>query len=150
MWMSEESNARVGYCRVSAGAEACNRTELLGFGAATRALKAARPFVSTPAPNKVVIAGTCFLCPGQGASPTYVWTSTNNGASFGAPRVMTVFTGGVPISHGIWLDDHGIFVGTGPRLGATDGPTPRPRGSPSRPAASPSIPTWCARRAPTP
>jgi hypothetical protein len=128
VWMTEEANARVGYCRVSAGAESCNRAELLGFGAATGALTAARPFVSTPSPNKVVIAGTCFLCPGQGASPTYVWTSTNNGASFGAPRVMTVFTGGVPISHGTWLDDLGIFVGTGPRVGATNGPTPATAG----------------------
>ncbi len=128
VWMTEEANDRVGYCRVSAGAESCNRTELLGFGAATSALTAARPFVSTPAPNKVVIAGTCFLCPGLGASPTYVWTSTNNGASFGPPRVVTVFTGGVPISRGLWLDDHGIFVGTGPRVGATNGPTPATAG----------------------
>ena len=122
VWTTDGDNARVGYCRVSAGAESCNRTDVLSFGTATGALAAARPVVSTPAPNKVVIAGTCSLCPGGGGSPTYVWTSTNNGASFGAPRVLTVFSGGTPISRGLWLDDAGIFVGTGPRVGASNTP----------------------------
>jgi hypothetical protein len=72
VWTTDDDGARVGYCRVSAGAEACNRTEVLSFGGATGALAAARPVVSTPAPNKVVIAGTCSLCPGGGGSPTYV------------------------------------------------------------------------------
>jgi hypothetical protein len=128
-------NARIGYCRVTAGAEGCNRTEVLAFGAATGASPATPPVVSTPAPRKVVIAAACSLCPGQGASPTYVWTSTNNGTTFGAPQVMTVFSGGTPISDGMWLDDLGIFVGTGPRLGATNSPTPQTRGIDYAPGA---------------
>ncbi|HEX6023808.1 MAG TPA: thrombospondin type 3 repeat-containing protein, partial [Solirubrobacter sp.] len=110
--------------RVPAQGSACDRTQLLAFGSG--ALRAGRAIVLTPAPNRVVIAASCSLCPGGSGSPTYVWVSTNNGASFAAPRIMTVFSGGVPISGGTWLDDRGIFVGIGPRVGAASSPSSSP------------------------
>ena len=65
VWTTDGDNARVGYRPSSAGAESCNRTDVLSFGTATGALAAARPVGSTPAPNKVVIAGTCLAVPGR-------------------------------------------------------------------------------------
>ncbi len=136
VWTTPGDNASVGYCRVSAGAQVCNRVDVLGFGSATGALSAARPLVFTPAPNRVVVVGSCSLCPGGGASPTYVWTSTDNGASFAAPLVLTVFGGGTPISTVTWLDDIGILVGSGPRIGATSSPTPSTTGIDYAPGGS--------------
>ena len=63
VWMTTEANVKVGYCRVSAGAGSCNRTELLNFSTSTDANDAGRATVYTPAPNKVVIVAGCWNCP---------------------------------------------------------------------------------------
>jgi hypothetical protein len=110
----------VGYCRVSAGAEACNRTELLAFGG-SNPQTTGRPVVFTPAPNKVVIVAGCWNCGAGGGltNRTYMWTSLNNGDAFASPVEIgrTMETNGT----GVWLEDAGIFVGVnGSRAKAAD------------------------------
>jgi hypothetical protein len=116
-WLTETGdNRQVGYCRVSAEAAACNRAEVLNFGAATAAQRVGRAMVFAPAAGKVVIVASCWACGAGTTDLTYVWVSTNNGASFGAPTVMTVFnTGGAFSGYGEWLDETGILVGVGGR-----------------------------------
>jgi len=108
VWMTGGPNVQVGYCRVSAGHEACNRTELLNFGASTAANSIGRATVFAPAPNKVVIEAGCWNCPRDLARKSYLWTSTNNGSSFGSPvQIGEGFdTNGV----GTWLDSSNLFV----------------------------------------
>jgi hypothetical protein len=99
----------VGYCRVSAGAEACNRAELLAFGGANPQTTG-RPVVFTPAPNKVVIVAGCWNCGAGGTTDrVFRWTSSNNGTSFDPP--VEVGTGLTTEGAGTWLDAEGIFVG---------------------------------------
>jgi hypothetical protein len=85
VWETTEENTRVGYCRVSPGASACNRTELLKFGSSTKALRSShKAQVFTPAPNQVVIVAGCWNCPEGVNNRIYRWISVNNGTSFGA------------------------------------------------------------------
>jgi hypothetical protein len=108
----------VGYCRVSAGAEACNRSELLAFPGGADAQTTGRPVVFTPVANKVVIVAGCWNCGTGGTTDRiYRWISTNNGASFGvAVAIGTDFT---TEGAGTWLDAEGIFVGaSGPHVKA--------------------------------
>ncbi len=111
VWETTDDNAQVGYCRVSAGAGACNRTELLNFSTSTDANRAGRATVYTPAPNKVVIVAGCWNCPSGVQDRTYRWISTTNGDSFGAPVEIdnTFGTEGF----GTWLEDTGVFVAAG-------------------------------------
>jgi hypothetical protein len=108
VWATTEDNSRVGYCRVGPGSTACNRTDALTFGAATAAHSNGRPVVFTPTANKVVIVAGCWNCPFT-EDRTFVWTSTDNGGSFGAPVEIgrSLETQG----SGLWLDDAGNFVG---------------------------------------
>jgi hypothetical protein len=120
VWDTNEDSDRVGYCRVAAGAVACNRSDALSFPGVTNAHSTGRPTVFTPAANKVVIVAGCWNCGAGGVTDrTYRWISTNNGESFAGPieigRSMT--TSGM----GLWLDDAGIFVGvTSARAKAAD------------------------------
>ena len=111
VWATTEDNSQVGYCRLTAGAESCNRTEVLTFTAATAAHSTGRPVVSTPAPNKVVIVAGCWNCGVGGGitDRTFIWTSLNNGDSFGAPA--EIGSGFEHHGTGLWLDDVGIFAG---------------------------------------
>jgi hypothetical protein len=85
VWETTEENTRVGYCRVSAGAGACNRTELLGFPGAIAANRSShKAQVFTPAPNEVVIVAGCWNCTTVN-DRIFRWISVNNGTSFAAP-----------------------------------------------------------------
>jgi hypothetical protein len=85
VWMTDETNDRVGYCRIPAGGSACDsESTFLSFPLATTASGAGdHAQVFTPAPNKVVILASCTQCPSS-PNRTYRFTSTNNGVDFGA------------------------------------------------------------------
>ena len=87
VWQVTGANTRIGYCRVSAQAGACNRSETLSFPGTAAAADAGRPQVFTPSTGRVVIFATCSQCgtPPNTTNRTYKWTSTDNGSSFGAP-----------------------------------------------------------------
>jgi hypothetical protein len=111
---------KVGYCRISPGAAACNRTELLAYGASADAHEAGRPTVFVPSANKVVIVGHCWNCPSGTADRTYRWTSVDNGESFPAPT--EIDQGITGEGTGVWLDDAGQWVGvSSDRAKAADG-----------------------------
>ena len=110
VWATTEDDSQVGYCRLTAGAESCNRTELLNFPGATAANSTGRPVVFTPAANKVVIVAGCWNCGAGGITDrSFLWTSLNNGESFGAPT--EIGSGFEHHGTGLWLDDVGMFVG---------------------------------------
>jgi hypothetical protein len=87
VWIRDDGvEDEVPYCRVPAGGSACDgASTTLEFPDTT----AANPdsfgsaHVFSPAANKVVVAASCTQC-GSGGLPdrTYMWTSTNNGATF--------------------------------------------------------------------
>jgi hypothetical protein len=89
-------------------AEACSRTEFLHFPGADPQL-AGHALVFVPAPNKVVVAASCWNCP-TGGNRTFQWTSTNNGSSFAAPTPIGLGTESRTDGDGLWLDSLGIFV----------------------------------------
>ena len=122
---------QVGYCRISPGAESCNRSELLSFAGSADAQTTGNPVVFVPAANKVVIVAGCWQCPSGITDRVYRWVSSNNGTSFPAPVQIGdgLETGGF----GTWLDDLngglGIFVGaSGSRVKANDGDGPSTTG----------------------
>jgi hypothetical protein len=86
-WQVTGSDTKVGYCRVTAQAGACNRTEPLSFPGGGGANDAGRPQVFAPSAGRVVIVATCSQCgtPSDTTNRTYRWTSSDNGGSFGAP-----------------------------------------------------------------
>jgi hypothetical protein len=111
---------KVGYCRVSPGGAACNRTELLTFGASTNAHAIGRPTVFVPAADKVVVIGHCWNCPTGTTDRTFRWTSVNNGESFPPPLDIDQELTGA--GTGTWLDTEGLWVGaSGDRVKAADG-----------------------------
>ena len=88
VWVTDETGDRVQYCRVPAGGTACDaESDYLSFPSGTNANVSDDAQVFTPAPNKVVIAASCYVCgPVVGATDyTYRWVSTNGGVSFAAP-----------------------------------------------------------------
>ena len=103
VWQTGGENDQVGYCRVSAEATACNRTELLNFLGSTGAQAAGVARVFTPAPEKVVIVAGCWACPTGTNDRTYRWISTNNGTSFSA--AVEIGTGPETNGSGAWLED---------------------------------------------
>jgi hypothetical protein len=120
-WVTDEDNARVGYCRVSPGGTACNSTDLLQFGVGTTdANGAGRATVYSPAPNKVVVVAGCWNCPTGVQDRVYAWTSTNNGDSFGPP--VELGSGMGTEGFGAWIDVSESFVAaSGSRVKAQDG-----------------------------
>jgi hypothetical protein len=109
-WDTSEENDHVGYCRVAAGATACNRTDVLTFPGATNAQTTGRPVVFTPVANKVVIVAGCWNCgAGSVTDRTYRWISMNNGESFAGPT--EIDQGLETQGNGVWLEDLGRFVG---------------------------------------
>lgn len=112
-WVTTGDDVKVGYCRVPAGGSACDRTELLAFGAASGARAAGQPLIFAAAPSRVVVVAHCSQCGASTQNRTYRWVSTDGGASFGAP----VHIGDLPpegsYGHGAWLDSDNVFVGTG-------------------------------------
>jgi hypothetical protein len=108
VWVTTGANDQVGYCRISAGAESCNRTELLNFAASLSADNAGRARVFTPAPGKVVIVAGCWDCPSGVQDRTYRWISLDNGSTFGAAT--EIGSGIETAGFGLWLDDLNIFV----------------------------------------
>jgi hypothetical protein len=110
VWETTGDNVEVGYCRVSAGASACNRTELLDFNGSTDANRGShKAQVFTPLPNKVVIIAGCWNCPSGVQDRTYRWVSTNNGTSFAAPSEWG--NGPETAGFGTWIEEAGNFVG---------------------------------------
>ena len=85
VWMTDETNDRIGYCRIPAGGTACDsESSFLTFPGSTVASGSGdHAQVFTPAPNKVVILASCTQCIGS-PNRTYSFTSTNNGVDFGA------------------------------------------------------------------
>jgi hypothetical protein len=88
-WLQDESPTdRLHYCRVPAGASACDaESTVLDFGGPTFTANAVGDAqVFTPVANRVVILASCWSC-GSGSTTdrTFRWISTDNGANFGAP-----------------------------------------------------------------
>jgi hypothetical protein len=111
VWETTGDNVEVGYCRVSAGASACNRTELLDFNGSPSANRSSdKAQVFTPAPNKVVIVASCWECPTGVNNRIYRWVSVNNGSNFGAP--VEIDNKVENAGHGTWLEEGSIFVAT--------------------------------------
>ncbi len=122
VWETTETDTAVGYCRISAGATSCNRTDLLPFPGIENQRASSKARVFTPAPNKVVIVAGCWLCPTGVQDRTYRWISTNNGTSFGIPA--EIGNGPETAGFGTWLENVGIFVaasGSFVKAAATNG-----------------------------
>ena len=86
VWDTSAENDGVGYCRVAAGATACNLTQTLSFPGVADAHTTGRPVVFTPVANKVVVVAGCWNCGAGGTTDrTYSWISLNNGDSFAGP-----------------------------------------------------------------
>jgi hypothetical protein len=85
--VTDEAGDRVRYCRVPAGGSACDgESTYFSFpgGAAANAGDDAQ--VLTPAPNKVVIMASCYVCGAGGAADrTYRWISLDNGVNWSSP-----------------------------------------------------------------
>jgi hypothetical protein len=89
-WVTDEADARVGYCRVPAGGSGCDgESGFLTFppppsGDIQGPSDAA---IFTPAPNKVVILASCWNCTAAGGTADRVmrWISSDNGANFSSP-----------------------------------------------------------------
>jgi hypothetical protein len=110
VWDTSEDDDRVGYCRVAAGATACNLTHTLAFPGADDAQTTGSPVVFTPVASKVVIVAGCWNCGAGGITDrTYKWTSLNNGDSFAGPT--EIDQGLETQGNGVWLEDLGRFVG---------------------------------------
>jgi len=109
VWVTTESDVKIGYCRISPGASACNRTELISFPGATDANSAGKARVFAPVANKVVIVASCWNCGAGGVTDrNYRWLSTDNGSSFPAP--LEIGNDFRTEGFGTWLEDVGIFV----------------------------------------
>ncbi len=84
VWVTEEADDRIGYCRIPAGGSACDsESTFLNFPGATSSSPSPHAQVFTPAVGKVVILAACTQCT---LSPqrTFRFISTNNGVSFDA------------------------------------------------------------------
>ncbi len=110
--------ARIGYCRLPVGADACDVVKTLDFPAAGDVPAADPPqlALSVPSASKVVISWSCTACGGV-ATPfarIYALTSTDGGATFSPP----VFLGSTPTAAGtqgggLWLDGPGLLLTPG-------------------------------------
>ncbi|MGH2625104.1 MAG: hypothetical protein ACRDHY_00455, partial [Anaerolineales bacterium] len=110
VWETTSEPAEVGYCRVSPGGSACNRTEMLKFSLNDNVQRGgSKARVFAPAPNKVVIVAGCWLCPVGTEDRTYRWISEDNGTSFAGP--VQIGTGPETNGFGTWLDGTNVFVG---------------------------------------
>jgi hypothetical protein len=85
VWMTDEANDKVAYCRIPAGGSACDAesTSLSFPGATTASSSGDHAQVFAFDPTTVVIFASCNSCGGAGNN-TYRFTSTNNGADFSA------------------------------------------------------------------
>ncbi|MBX5441071.1 MAG: hypothetical protein IRZ32_06030 [Solirubrobacteraceae bacterium] len=88
-WLTDVGgDGRVAYCRVPAGGEACERTEVLAFPTAGGNAQSVHstPQVFVPSDERVVLVASCWNCGAGGiTNRTFQWTSTDGGASFGPP-----------------------------------------------------------------
>jgi hypothetical protein len=106
--------AKIGYCRLPAGASACDITRELDFPAAPSGVaRSVEVTLFAPTASRIVVVGACFVCADATANDKVVrWTSTDGGATFPAPEVMgaaPVISRGIQPS-GVWLDAEGLFV----------------------------------------
>jgi hypothetical protein len=84
VWVTNEADDRIGYCRVPVGGTACDsESTFLDFPGAASASPSPHAQVFTPAAGKVVIVASCHTCPDL-PTRTFRFTSTNNGVDFGA------------------------------------------------------------------
>jgi hypothetical protein len=91
-WLTDESDDRVGYCRVPAGDSACDaELKFLNFPDMTTTADAQGSVqIFAPAANTVVIVATCTQCPtGDTGNNAFRWISTDNGVTF-PPNPMPV------------------------------------------------------------
>jgi hypothetical protein len=82
---------QIQYCRVPAGGSACTGLQTLDFPHPAGKDPVAEDDstqVFVPAPGKVVLAATCFVCgtAGDATDRTFRWVSTDGGVSFAAPE----------------------------------------------------------------
>ena len=91
-WQTDVVGAadQIQYCRVPSGGSACTGVQTLDFPHPAGTSPVAEDDstqVFVPAPGKVVLAATCFVCgtSGDATDRTFRWISTDGGASFGAP-----------------------------------------------------------------
>lgn len=106
----------VGYCRVPARGAGCNATHQLGFpGGAAAVATNSDAQVFAPQPGKVVVIASCFVCGAGGAADrTFLWISTDNGATFDAgTEIGSLAIGGG--TQGIWFDLSGQYLGAAGR-----------------------------------
>ena len=114
--------ARVGYCRIPAGASACDVTLTLDYPASGDVPQAdpVDVAIAVPSATKIVITGSCVSCGGEtGTDRIHAFVSTDGGTSFAAPAFLgvTPTTAGLQ-DGGLWLDGPGLFVtpGEGTRI----------------------------------
>jgi hypothetical protein len=82
VWVTEEADNRIGYCRIPAGGTACDsESTFLDFPGAASDSPSPHAQVFTPADNKVVILASCHTCPDL-PTRTFRYISLNNGVSF--------------------------------------------------------------------
>jgi hypothetical protein len=82
VWLTDEADDRVGYCRLPAGGTACDsESTFLDLPGAASTSPNSQVQVFAPAPSKVVILAPCTQCTGV-SQRTFRFISTNNGVSF--------------------------------------------------------------------
>lgn len=125
VWHTQEAEDRVAYCRVPKNGTGCDARRDFSFpnGAVASSLLHV-PQVFAPAPNKVVVIGSCSMCgtPAGATKRIFRWISSDNGATFDGP--IQVATGLAPSGQGAYIDaPFNVFVGI--EFGAViAGPTP--------------------------
>ena len=111
-WMvaqtTDDSHAGVGYCRIPAGATACNKSVTFRFPDGLDANAAGQVKVFAPAPNKVVIVAACWNCPDI-TNRTFRYESITNGESW-ADEPVEIGETLAPEGHGLWLEDAQLFM----------------------------------------
>jgi hypothetical protein len=105
--------AKVGYCRIPAGASKCDVSVELNYPAGVPGLaQGGDATVFAPTATKIVVLGACFVCVDSTANDNITrWESADGGTSFGAPTVMGKALNTIGVQpNGTWLDAQGLFV----------------------------------------
>lgn len=107
--------ARVGYCRIPAGASACDRTETINYPVSLGDVAESGGHVTVHAfsDTTIEIYGACYECGSGGGAVDRIqgWQSVNGGTSFGAvPELGTTPTTTGIGQDGIRLPGGGPFV----------------------------------------
>ena len=118
--------AKIGYCRIPAGADACDVKTTLDFPASgdVPASDPSDVSITVSSESRLVITSSCTACAGAGAGGdrVYAFASSDGGNSFAAPTFLgTTATAAGIQEGGVWLDGQSLFVTPGEGISALIG-----------------------------